>query len=149
MAYASNSMGLGLADFVPSFLVPSQHKESDTAHLPVKPLIAVKRNASSSGSWYCNRLHNSVSNVFCNESNSSTVVKKVTFDGTTGDKTTVVDNSVAGNYAQSSANQSALQDQQTKNAIARNQPDFSVPIQTSKDVNMNVNQQQIEINIKY
>ncbi len=152
---------LGLADFVPGFLVPANVSESSGADdsLPVQPLVDVKRNSSETDSWYC--AHNkqkSVGNVFCNKNNSSDVVgKALTYESSPqGDTNQVVDNSVvkAGGIPKpigpsTTSNQFTLQDQQLKNAFDKTQNNFSVPIQPSNDVKMNINQQQIQFNIQY
>ena len=152
---------LGLADFVPGFLVPANVNESSGADesLPVKPLVDAKRNSSETDSWYC--AHNkqqSVGNVFCNKNSSSGVAGRVlTYESSPqGDTNQMVDNSVvkAGGVPKSigpntSSNQFTLQDQQLKNAFDKTQNNFSVPIQPSNDVKMNINQQQIQFNIQY
>jgi hypothetical protein len=148
----SVSLALSMSDFVPGFLTGKSNKESaviDT-QLPVRPLVEVKRNASGSDTWYCNRMQNTVSNIFCEKNRSSQVVKQITYDGSKiADQSRMVDNSTTANYAQPSANQSALQTQETKNLIQKYQDNFTVPVPTGKDVKMNINQQQIEFNIKY
>lgn len=147
--YSSIGYALGLADFVPGFL--STHSSESSDNLPVKPLVDTKRNASANKTWYCNRVQqNAAANVFCNKNNGSATVKFVDVNsGEDGDKTAIIDNSASGNYAQSSSNQGALQDQSTRNALAQRNGQFAVPIQPSKNVNLNVNQQQIQVQIKY
>lgn len=159
---ATGTVGaLGLADFVPGFLVPANVSESSGADdtLPVKPLVDAKRNSSETDSWYC--AHNkqqSVGNVFCNKNNSSAVAGRVlTYESSPqGDTNQVVDSSVvrAGEGLKpvgpsTTSNQFTLQDQQLKNAFDKTQNNFSVPIQPSNDVKMNINQQQIQFNIQY
>ena len=152
----NNCYALGLADFVPGFLVPSNVNEAGLADdtLPVKPLVDVKRNSSQTNSWYCARSQagGARSNVFCNKDSSSAVAQALTYESNpTADRNKVVDNSVTGSKLNlnTSSNQSTLQDQQLKNAINKNQNNFLVPIQPSNDVKMKINAQQVQFNIQY
>lgn len=145
IALVGRAYTLALSDFVPNFLVPDKESSNNQ---PVKPLIDLKRNASGP-SWYCNRMKNAANNIFCNKNDSSGAVAKIINDNGSRDQTAVVDNSASGNYAQSNSNLAALQDQKTMDYNLRQPSNFSVPIQPTKDVNVNVGQQQIEINIKY
>jgi hypothetical protein len=144
-----NTWALGLADFVPGFIEPKATESSDP-NLPIKPLVNSKRNSSSGsgGSWYCNRTQGDVSNnVFCNNE-VDTNGRVITYgNNANADKSKVVD--ITSNPAQTTANQSALLDQSTKNELDKSKNNFSLPIQPSKDVNMNVGQNQLDVTIKY
>ena len=133
---------LGVDDFVPSFLLPSTESKVDAQaeSIPVKPLVVVPRNSSTSKSWYCNR--NQGGNVFCNKSTTAAVVKSYTYESnSSGDKTKVVDNSVTGiNFGKNTAaNQETLQNQDLKNTLQKNQGGFMVPIAPTDKMNMNIN----------
>ncbi len=140
-----------MSDFMPSFLHPG-NKESKNHNEPVKPLVDIKRNSSSTQkSWYCNRIKDDVTNVFCNKTSSSEVVssKNVVYESSPDDRSVMIDNSAQNDFAKPTVNSDAFQSPQAKSVIQNSQPNFSVPIQPSKNVNMNINQQQIQINIKY
>ncbi len=145
-----STFALGVADFVPSFIMPSQ----EDPNLPVKPLVEVKRNASSGDTWYCNQMQNKGTNVFCEKKVDKAIAKVMTYKGSiVADNSKMVENSATGDYAKSTVNQNSLQDQQTRDAISKSNNNFLVPIKPSNDVNFNVNpvnpNQQVEINIKY
>lgn len=147
----ANCFALQMSDYVPNFLLPSDGT-TESVQIPVRALVDTKRNSSSSKSWYCVRNQDNVGNVFCNKTNTSDVVKSLTYESSTvGDKTKVIDNTVTGNKIgqNTSSNQATLQDQEVKNSLQKSQGGFMVPIAPSKDVNMNVNQQQIQFNINY
>ena len=149
---AYSILALGMDDFVPAFLMPSGDANTQTESIPVKPLVDIPRNSSATKSWYCNRNPNSAGNVFCNKNTASTAIKSYTYESSaTGDKTKVVDNSVTGTkFGQNTAaNQETLQNQDLKNTLQKNQGGFMVPIAPSDNMNMNINQQQIQFNIKY
>lgn len=148
----NNSYTLGLADFVPGFLVPSDISESSGADetLPVKPLVEAKRNSSQTNSWYCTRSQSN--NVFCNKNTNLAVAHVLTYESNpNADNNKVVDNSVSGTKLNlgTNSNQNTLQDQQLKDALEKNQNNFSVPIQPSNDVKMKINAQQVQFNIQY
>lgn len=148
--FGCSACALGLADFVPGFIT-SGPTESADPNLPIKPLVNVKRNSGASGTWYCNRTQNGGSGggntVFCKDNASDTVARAITYDNTTGDKSQMVD--ITNQAAQTTANQTALIDQATKNEIDKSKNNFSLPIQPSKNVNVNVGQSQVDFNIKY
>lgn len=144
-----STFALGLADYVPEFIMPSQ----EDPDLPVKPLVEVKRNASDTTS-YCNRMQNKGDNVFCEKKVNTAIAKAMTYKGNAvADNSSIVENSVTGNYAKSTVNQNALQDQPTRDVIQKSGNNFLVPIKPSDSVNFNVNptnlNQQLEVNIKY
>lgn len=143
---STNVVALGLADFVPGFM-SSEPKESSDPNLPVKPLVEGKRNSSAGSTWYCNRTQNGPSNVFCKNNASDTVSRVITYGDGNGDKSKVVD--ISNQAAQTISNQTSLQDQSTKSELDKSKNNFSLPIQPSKDVNMNVGQNQVDFNIKY
>lgn len=147
-----------MSDFVPDNLVGNNNADSgaDTT-VPVKPLVNNTRNTTQNNdnSWYCHSSSDaSISNnVFCNKG-TNTTDKSVVFEssGTNKVEDKMVDNSVGANgnnISQPSANQQTLQDQQVRNAINKTQNGFSVPLQPSDDVKLNINQQQIQFNIQY
>ncbi|MDQ5921075.1 MAG: hypothetical protein QG673_1131 [Pseudomonadota bacterium] len=159
---------LQLSDFIPGYLSPT--KESyESGNVKVKPLVESKRNSSTTKSWYCNRNHDSANNVFCDRTDNE-VVHSLSYDESSisGDRTKIVDNAVT-DYSNSSAygnnnfymnqnnyvnpntssNQNTMLDKGVKNTLQKSQGGLYVPIQPGKDVNMNVNQQQIQFNIKY
>lgn len=146
--WANSLCALGVADFVPGFMTSGPTESSDST-LPIKPLVITKRNNSASRSWYCNRTQNDgKSNVFCKDSESSSTARVITYaNGDHDDKTKVVD--MTNGAAQSTANQTALLDQSTRNEIYKYNNNFSLPIQPSKNVNMNVGQNKLDVNIKY
>lgn len=145
----SDIYALGIADFVPGFMAGDPTESSDP-NLPIKPLVNTKRNSSSSQSWYCNRTHNDGerSNIFCKDNASDTTARVITYgnnDG--GDKSKMVD--ITNRAAQTTANQSSLLDQPTKNELDKSKNNFSLPIQPSQNVNVHVGQSQVDFNIKY
>lgn len=149
-----NINALEVNDFVPGFLMPTP--ESAELELPVKPLVDTKRNGSATTSWYCNRNPNSTDqneNVFCNKNGNGSTVKNLRYESASisGDKTAVIDNTVTGVKigGTTSANQNTLQTPDLKNSIQKSQGGFMVPIAPNNDMNMNINQQQIQFNIKY
>lgn len=145
-----HSYALGVADFVPGFMTAAPTENADP-NLPVKPLVNSKRNASAGSSWYCNRAQNDSNggnSVFCKGNASDTVARVITYESTdSADKSKVVD--ITNQAAQTTANQNALLDQSTKNELDKSKNNFSLPIQPSKNVNMNVGQNQVDFNIKY
>jgi hypothetical protein len=149
--YGCDVGALGLADFVPGFMTSGPTESSDPT-MPIKPLVTTKRNNSANhNSWYCNRTkEDGKTNVFCKDNESGTAAARViTYSNSEhGDKSKVVDMSGSGTV-QSTANQSALLDQSTKNEMYKYNNNFSVPIQPSKNVNMNVGQNKLDVNIKY
>lgn len=148
LGFLANSAGaLGLADFVPGFITSGPTESSDP-NLPIKPLVTTKRNNGAHGSWYCNRTQ-SKSNVFCKDTESATAAHVITYDNSDHeDKSRVVD-VVPDGTVQTTANQTALLDQSTRNEIYKYNNNFSLPIQPSKNVNMNVGQNKLDVNIKY
>ncbi|MBP9723078.1 MAG: hypothetical protein KBD64_08005 [Gammaproteobacteria bacterium] len=150
-------MALGLSDFIPDYLVPAKESNESRALMgsaPVKPLVETKRNSSATKSWYCNRNQNNAGNVFCKKNDDNQIVHSLTYNESdaSGDRTNIVDNAVADkNYLgqDTSANQTTLQDKEVKDSLQKSQGGVFVPIQPSKDVNMNINQQQVQFNIKY
>ncbi|MCC2625472.1 MAG: hypothetical protein K0R14_1345 [Burkholderiales bacterium] len=148
--WVSDISALGLADFVPGFIASGPTESSDP-NMPIKPLVTTKRNNSANhNSWYCNRTReDGKSNVFCKDNESSTAARVITYSNSEhDDKSKVVDMS-SGGTVQSTANQSALLDQSTRNEMYKYNNNFSVPIQPSKNVNMNVGQNKLDVNIKY
>lgn len=152
-----SALALSLSDFIPDYLVPDKESEESRTSMvaaPVKPLVETKRNSSATKTWYCKRNQNNVGNVFCNKNDDNQIVRSLTYNegDASGDQTNMVDNAVANkNYRgqDTSANQQTLQNKEVKNSLQKSQGGLFVPIQPSKDVNMNVNQQQIQFNIKY
>ena len=136
------------------YLLSSTQSNDLTAN--VKPLVEVKRNSSSSTSWYCNRNSTNSVNVFCNSSNQSNdmLLYKDANKASVNDKTNY--QTEIGNVNQppianqsTGSNQNTLQDQETKNAMQKYQGGMSVPLVPSNEVKMNINQQQLQFNIKY
>lgn len=156
---------LELDDFVPSFLSAAHKTESATADPALAfslPEASKKRNSSSSGSWYCDR----VSGIVCTKQNASRVIAQTV----SGDNSIIANanqgandqyfnrnksnfnQNATNNFNITNSNQSALQiyapqlnysaEQQIKNNMA-------VPIQADKNTSVSVGQQQIEFNIKY
>ncbi len=146
--WANSVSALGLADFAPNFITPGPTESSDP-NLPIKPLVTTKRNNANNRSWYCNRTQgNGKSNVFCKNTESATSARVITYANEDGDdKSKVVD--ITSGAAQSTANQTALLDQSTRNEMYKYNNNFSVPIQPSKNINMNVGQNKVDFNIKY
>lgn len=143
---------LSLSDFVPSFLDSSNKNLESSSE--VKPFVDVKRNASSSSPWYCTRMQNNVSNVFCDKESLS-VAKAVVY-GNKSDNTKMVDNAVTTSETlNQNMNQrvSTFQDPKVTNLLLRDQDQIQnsalIPIQPSENVHMDVNAQQVQFNIKY
>ncbi len=151
--WVSSIGALGLADFVPGFMTSAPTESSDP-DMPIKPLVTTKRNNANNtnhNSWYCNRTReDGKTNVFCKDNESGTAAARVTTysNNEPNDKSKVVDMSNGGTV-QSTSNQSALLDQSTRNEMYKYNNNFSVPIQPSKNVNMNVGQNKLDVNIKY
>jgi hypothetical protein len=146
----AGSYALDVDDFVPAFLMPTKSESSNDE--PVKPLVDIKRNSSSTTSWYCNRNHGNSVNVFCNKNNSSQVVYSVTYESSPNAQANkIIDDSVAGTDVTQNtySNQKTLQNQDVRNTLEKTQGAFALPISPSDDVKMNINQQQVQFNIKY
>jgi hypothetical protein len=142
----TNTYALKLADFSSGFIASGTTESSDLT-LPVKPLVTTKRDNSKHRSWYCNRTQ-SKSNVFCKENESGTAARVITYaDGDGDDKSKVVD--VSSGAAQSTANQSSLLDQSTKNEIYKYNNNFTLPIKPSENIDMDVGPNRVGVNIKY
>lgn len=144
---------LSLSDFVPSFLYDS--KSESASEVRVRPFVDIKRNASSSSTWYCTRMQNNVSNVFCDKEESAAVAQRIVY-GNKNDSTKVVDNAVSTNDSlNQSMNQrtSTFQDPKVTNLLLRDQDQIQnsalIPLQPAKDLHMGVNAQQVEFNIQY
>lgn len=146
----SNVYALGVSDFVPGFMT-SAPSESADPNLPIKPLVDSKRKTSASNTWYCNRAQgegHGGNSVFCKNHVNDTVARVITYGtNNNGDRSQVVD--ITNQAAQTSANQNALLDQSTKHELDKSKNNFSLPIQPSKNVNVNVGQSQVDFNIKY
>lgn len=154
--FSGAGIALSLTDFVPGFLLPEDHAESDAANLPIKPLVDPKRNASSGEkTWYCTRMQNGVSNVFCNK--NTDVTKVITYgNNVKQDKPNVIDNAAASNNdinQNMAARTTSFQDQKVTNLLQKQQDQIqnnaSIPLQPAKDVKMNINAQQVQFNIQY
>lgn len=142
VAFAAN-----FSEFVPGFLMP-KHKESVVFNesAEIRPIVNIKRNSSDSKTWYCNRISGGGSgDVFCSRRESAV---NSNVDMGSSDHTKVVD-TVTRDDSLSNANQSSMQTQQTKNMVTQYQDMPAIPINTGKDVDMKINQQQIQFNIKY
>jgi|GEM_PF-6297915 len=147
--WANNLCALGVADFVPGFMTSGPTESSDPT-LPIKPLVTTKRNNNASRSWYCNRTQNDgKSNVFCKGNEGGSAARVITYANSDHDDKTKVVDVTNGTTVQSTANQTALLDQSTRNEIYKYNNNFSLPIQPSKNVNMNVGQNKVDFNIKY
>lgn len=153
-AYSMSVIAIDMSDFVPNFLTSNPPNVESSVTAPVRPIVNVNRNTHTNKTWYCTRMQNGVSNVFCNKGNSTE--SGVQFANGSGDHTTVVDNSVnAGNdLLQDMAKRNAsLQDQKVMNYLVKQQNQIqdaaSLPIQTGKNVKMNINAQQVQFNIQY
>jgi len=155
LLYSQSVVALSLSEFVPSFLQRSESKEYDARDAAVKPFVSVKRNTSSGSSWYCTRMQNSVSNVFC-EHESANVAKKIVYGNHNNDNTVVVDSSNTSNSAitqNMNERTATFQDPKVTNMLLKDQDQIQnsalIPLQPSENVKMNVNAQQIQFNIKY
>ncbi len=149
---------LSLTDFVPSFAESSSSKTESLSQ--VKPFVDIKRNASSNSTWYCTRMQNTVSNVFCS-AESGSVVPKVGESGRnnpliSSETGSVVDNAVVSNGALTqsmSQRTSTFQDPKVSNLLMKNQDQIQnsvmVPLQPSKNVHVDVNGEQVQFNIQY
>jgi hypothetical protein len=134
----SNAYSLDIIDFVPSILLPNNTKSSESARF------------SGSSEVYCNRVSNTTKDsVFCNGSNS---VESLVFlgisDSNPTDNTPITDNTSKQSSLSSWANQSALQDQELKNALSKDSP-YGIPLKPNSNVNMNINSNKVQFNIKY
>jgi hypothetical protein len=144
---------LSLSDFVPSFLDgANKNNESNAA---VKPFIDIKRNASSSKTWYCTRMQNNVSNVFCDRE-SVAVAKVISYGNTKSDNTKIVDNAASSNgMINQNMNErlSTFQDPKVTNLLVKDQDQIQnsalIPLQPSKNVHVDINAEQVQFNIKY
>jgi hypothetical protein len=148
MLCINKGIALKTSDIVPGFLMP-EYKESSDSTIPVKPLIETNRNDNNAdASWYCNRTKEGQNSVFCNkDTDNANNRESISYNNDkNSDKTSVVDISTT---AKTSSDQSALQDQHTKEALQRQQNNLSVPIKPTKNVDVNVGQQQVQIKIKY
>ena len=167
-AYSMSAVAIEMSDFVPSFLTSNSPNVESSVTAPVRPLVNVNRNNHADTTWYCTRMQNGVSNVFCNKGNATESGVKfanvsddstesgVKFANVSSDRTAVVDNSVnTGNdLLQDMAKRNAsLQDQKVMNYLVKQQNQIqdaaSLPIQTGKNVKMNINAQQVQFNIQY
>ena len=140
------SIAVNMSNFVPSFLQPGVKENSDST-APAKPLGEVKSNTESTPNTYCNR--DDSNNIFCNQ-NKSDIPNRQSINynnDKNSDKTKVVD--MTSTSAKTSSNQTALQDQHTRDALQQQQNNLSVPIKPSKNVDINVGQQQVQVKIKY
>ena len=153
MLFCSSIYALSLSDFVPSFLEGAN--KNDESNAVVKPFVEVKRNASSSKTWYCTRMQNNVSNVFCARE-SAAVAKSIGYGNKKGDNTKVVDDAASSNGAiNQNMNQrlSTFQDPKVSNILTKDQDQIQnsalIPLQPSENVHMGVNAEQVQFNIKY
>ena len=155
LLYSQSVVALSLSEFVPSFLQSSESTEYDNRDEVVKPFISVKRNASGSSSWYCTRMQNSVSNVFC-EKESSSIARKIVYGNHSNGNTVAVDSSSTSNSAitqNMNERTATFQDPKVTNMLLKEQDQIQnsalIPLQPSENVKMNINAQQIQFNIKY
>lgn len=144
---------LSLSDFVPSFLEGSNR--NDESNTVVKPFVEIKRNASSTKTWYCTRMQNNVSNVFCDRE-SVAVAKSIVYGNKKSDNTKIIDDAASSNGAiNQNMNQrlSTFQDPKVTNLLTKDQDQIQnsalIPLQPSENVHMGVNAEQVQVNIKY
>ena len=140
------SIALGLSDFESEFLsnihlVP----ESSAQH------ATVKKNSKPVAKFNCNGGYSGVSSIFCGKSESVSGNGGVIISDDS-DSTNVVGVPLK-NYAVPDVNENSLHTPVPLSAQKTPQGELfnslSVPIQTSKNLNLNISPQQIELNIKY
>ena len=143
----SMSNALGMSDFESSFLGGiGTNSES--------PLTTKHNNIRPSSKWRCGDSLRS-SNIFCNYGESVAISGDNNFaDESRSSINDINTINLSNNYAIPDANQNSLRttssatiQQKTSQQDLLNS--LSVPIQTGKNLNLNVSPQQIELNIKY
>ena len=94
---------------------------------------------------YCQHA-SSMNNIFCDnqKSNSAPILSHDDLDSLNSNRKTVYTTG-SNDTALTSIN---VQDQQVKNVL-NNQNNFLIPLSPSQNVHMNINQQNIQFNIKY
>lgn len=158
-----NSVAIGLADFVPNFLVnPDNANNTNTASSEGK-IIANHDNAVSSGviaiqgadvtpSAYCKRNGVTSKSVFC------TVSPESTAPNPTNDNQAIPSNgyspSAAGNLNRLTPNQTALQSQGLRTAMGKYSSNYMLSMHPKENLNigMGVTEKgfnELQLNIKY
>lgn len=136
---------LTLSDFDMVLHEGTKTKTSDTNLLPPDTAVRVKSGAVNNCS-----LKYAASDVFC-YSNSPKSKPANQANVTTGEasaNTILPDNAGAAN-AFSPINIDSLQDERTRESIQKYNESFMIPLNPDKNINMKLNQQQVQINIKY
>jgi hypothetical protein len=143
---------LGLTDFVPDFLLPSRSDSVIASGTPNTPSGLVSNNkasattSSASKAVYCRNVYNTkMDSVFCN--NTKIAESLVVASSDIADNTPITDiTSVAP--VKPWANQNALQDQVLKNAMSTKYQ-YVIPLQPNSNMDMNINSNKVQFNIKY
>lgn len=152
---------LSTADFVPKFLKPNDESgESVTetnAELPLESLSIVSKDSVKPlvNKDFNYKIRDSVikdANLSNNGLPTDTLTSKVNFSKVNLPLNTS-STSNSNSYLLPNAKLEAFKDQRITEALEKTQEDplnrLSFPVNPSKDVNMNFNLQQLEINIKY
>lgn len=140
--YIANSFAIEIKAAVPSFLVPT---ESIVSSASSNSLVDSKPS-STSKSWYCNTKDSD--NVFCGNNNPKT--SSIEYESSSNQQLNGDNRGELVDASQNTdSNQKTLQDQELRNAMEKYQGGLSLPIAPTDDVKMNINQQQLQFNIKY
>jgi len=133
---------LGLTDFVPDFLLPSRSDSVIASGTPNTPSGLVSNNkasattSSASKAGYCRNVYN-----------TKIVESLVVASSDIADNTPITDiTSVVP--VKPWANQNALQDQELKNAMSTKYQ-YVIPLQPNSNMDMNINSNKVQFNIKY
>ena len=138
--YLPSSYAVDLSDFLSGFLVPSTESGS------------VVDIGSNMNGWHCNRRNDNISDVFCGHHSRDNIPKNIDYSDTiTSDKTSMLDRSSSSTKVDqyTFANQITFQDLNLRNSLQHLQSGLWLPITPDRDIKMNINQQQIQFNIKY
>lgn len=143
------AFSLSISDFVPAFLTGKK----DESRSLVKPFVEVKRNESATTTWYCTRMQNNVSNVFCDKESRNVTTKVVVETKYTKETN---DNAISSSDAinKSMNERTALfQDSRVTNLLTKDQDQIQnsvmLPLQPSENVHMGVNAEQVQFKIQY
>ena len=122
---------------VPSFLMPTESPDN-------KIVAGIVQNSTQK----CNT-DDSGSSVLCNKDSSAYSLKYESSTNSNGYNISNYGQTYDATARGPNSNQNTMQTQSLKNAMGQSRGGISLPIAPSGNVKMNINQQQLQFNIKY
>ena len=139
--FIANSFAVDVKSIVPSFLMPQESLANGSS----ANQAVIKNNNSSSKRLYCNGKNSD--SVFCTNNEPKAYIVKL--ESSSKQQSNSTNSSAIDATQNTNSNQKTMQDQDVRNAMGKYQGGMSLPIAPTDDIKMNINQQQLEFNIKY